>query len=149
VTPVDIHGRDPAEPALHAYVSAIAEDLGVPPEHTSCDAVTPATAYIGFDRCAPALPLHDLALVWDERLGWAAAVQTPTGGELIPVSYLGTSAVPPVQVVTRFITDLVAGRERGQHQPPCFGPCADLPGELTAARGAGPPSVPRPRVPSR
>lgn len=146
---MDIHGWEPAEAALHAYVGGIAEHLGVSPERTSCDASVPASACIGFDHCEAAFPHRDLSLVWDERLGWAAAVQTPSG-ELVPVSYLGTSAVPPVNVVTSFITDLVAGRERGRHQPCCFGPCADLLGELIAAtRGAGPPSVPRPRVPSR
>lgn len=144
---MDSQARDSADAALHAYVGAIAQHFGVPPEHTSCDAGTPATACIGFDRCN-AVP-HDLALVWDERLGWAAAVQVP-GGERIPFTYLGTSAVPPLSAVTSFLTDLVADRERGQHRPPDFGPCTDLPDKLTAAtRDTDRPFVPRPRMPSR
>lgn len=145
---MDSHGRDPADAALHAYVGAIAEHFGVPPEHTSCDAGTPATACIGFDRCKTAVP-HDLALVWDERLGWAAAVQT-SGGEFIPFAYLGASPTPPVEMVTGFLTDVVAGRERGRHRPPDFDPRTDLRDKLNAAtRYTYRPFVPRPRLPSR
>lgn len=145
---MDSHGQNPAEAALHAYVGAIAEYFGVPPEHASCDVGTPATAYIGFQRCAPAVP-HDLALVWDERLGWAAAVRTPVG-ELIPFAYLGAGATPPVGMVTGFLNDLVAGRERGRHRPPDFGPCTDLRDKLNAAsHDTERPFVPRPRLPSR
>lgn len=129
---MDVDDCDSVESSLHAYVAAIAEYFGVPPDQTSCEAGKLATAYIGFSRRAPDFPHRDLALVWDERLGWAAAVQTPSG-ELIVFSYLGTSPVPHVNVVTSFVNELIAGRDHGQNSPPFFGRCDDLPGKLTAA----------------
>lgn len=131
-----LHGRESVESELHAYVTAIAEYFGVPPDQTSCEAEGLATAYIGFGPCLPDFPQRDLALVWDERLGWAAAVQTASG-ELIAFSYLASSPVPHVNVVTSFVNELIAGRDHGENSPPFFGRCDDLPGKLIAAtRGA-------------
>lgn len=141
---MDIYGRDPIEAALRRYVGAIADHFGVPLEHTNSDAGAPATAYIGFDQCVPDFPHRDLALVWDERLGWAAAVETTSGEDLIVFSYLGASAVPHVSVVTSLVTELIAGRDHGRSQPPYFDPCPDLLDALAdATRDSAAATLPR------
>lgn len=147
---MDIYGWDPTEAALHAYVGTIAEYFGVPPEHTTCEVGDLAGAYIGFDESVPEFPHRDLALVWDERLGWAAAVEIASSEELIAFSYLGVSAVPHVDVVTSFVTELMAGRDRGQSRPPFFDRCDDLLDKLTTAtRNTTPPTSPRPHASTR
>lgn len=34
----------------------------------------PANAYVALDERLPGFPDHDVALLWDERSGWSAAI---------------------------------------------------------------------------
>lgn len=123
---MDIYGWDPAECALHRYVEIIAAEFGVRPEYTNCDIGKPASAYVALDQCLPDFPDRDLSLIWDERRGWAAAIESASGGDLIVLAYLGKEPVPEPEHVIEFVRRLLAGEHPGQTRPPVFDSDADL-----------------------
>jgi uncharacterized protein DUF6292 len=134
---VDIYGWDAAESALRGYVNAIAEGVGVPPESTFCTMSHPANAYIAIDEHLPGFPDRDLALIWEETQGWAAAIETHCGEDLIVLAYLGEDTMPDPEKVAAFRNDLISDCHPGQPEPPNFGPLSDLLAELQARGYAG------------
>ncbi|WP_376775130.1 DUF6292 family protein [Saccharopolyspora phatthalungensis] len=106
--------------ALRGYLAATAGHLGVGLESCTVDLDLPTSAYLAVNRRLPEFPDRDLALLWDEVHGWAAAIETHSGEDLIVVSYLDTTtATPPPQRVARFLQDLCAGRSGlGRPDPP-------------------------------
>ncbi|MBB3050900.1 hypothetical protein FHS23_001923 [Prauserella isguenensis] len=135
---MDIYGWYSTEPALHAYVSAVAAALspddGSPAQYT-CDAsATPVGAYIAVDGHLPTFPDRDVALIWDEHHGWGMAIETHSGEDLLMVSYLGGSdPVPEPERVARFARRILDGAMPGQPAPPEFAAVPDLPRRLAAA----------------
>lgn len=123
---MDIYGWDAAESALQAYVAVVADALGVPPESTCAMIGSPASAYIALEDHLPGFPDRDLALIWEDTQGWAAAIETHSGEDVIVVAYLGKEVVPPPGEVVTFLRNLLADAQPGQLEPPNFAPCADL-----------------------
>ncbi len=113
---------DPFQRALRGYLAAVAEQFGVGLEACALDLDVPVSAYLALDRRLPGFPDRDLALLWDEVNGWAAAVETHSGEDLIVVSYLDSATVtPPPRLVARFVSELRAGRRRlGRPDPPAL-----------------------------
>jgi Family of unknown function (DUF6292) len=146
---VDIYGWDATESALRGYISAIADKIGAPPESTCCTMSHPANACIALDEYLPGFPDRDLALIWEETQGWAAAIETHCGEDLIVLAYLGEDPLPAPRKVVAFRDDLIADRSPGQPEPPNFGSCPDLLAELAARGYADARPHPAERVPSR
>lgn len=74
-------------------------------------------AYIATDARLPHFPGQDLALLWDEENGWAAALET-AASELIVLSYLGEAIVPEPGRVANFFNDVLHAAYPGQRHPP-------------------------------
>jgi hypothetical protein len=129
---VDIYGWNAAESALRAYVSAVAKAVGVPPESTCCSVGRAASAYLALDERLPGFLDRDLALIWEDTQGWAAAIETHSGEDIIVVAYLGTKPVPAPRQVAAFVRDLLADRQPGQPEPPDFPRSSALSRELAA-----------------
>ncbi|MFI9818044.1 DUF6292 family protein [Saccharothrix variisporea] len=92
---------------LHGYLTDVAAALGVGPESCTVDQDTPVSAYLALDTHLPTHPDRDLALLWDERTGWAAAVETHSGEDLIVVDHLDDpDLLPPPHRVARFVRTL-------------------------------------------
>jgi hypothetical protein len=144
---VDIHGWNAAESALRGYIEAIAVGVGVSPESTCCTTSHPANAYIALEEHPPGFPDRDLALIWEETQGWAAAVETHCGEDLIVLAYLGEDPIPAPERVVAFLDDLIADRHPGQPQPPNFGSRSDPLDELGLRSHAGAQPHPAGRVP--
>jgi hypothetical protein len=121
-------GRDTEfsfERRLRGYVGAVARAVGVGLESCTLDAGTPAAAYIALDWRLSRFPGHDLALVWDEVHGWAAAIED---GTTTVLAYLGGEVLPEPRAVVRFLAAVRAGdpdagtpdapvlREAGDHE---------------------------------
>lgn len=123
---------DTFDRGLRAYVTAVARALGVGEESTTVDTTAPASAYLALDGTLPAHPDRELALLWDERHGWSAAVETASGEDLVVIRHLDPAhgALPAPRVVARFVEALRAGRPVGRGEPP------DLPGLDRVAVGA-------------
>lgn len=124
--------------ALCGYLAATAEHLGVGLESCTVDVDLPTSAYLAVNRRLSQFPDRDLALLWDEVHGWAAAIETHSGEDLIVVSYLDTTTVTPSpRLVARFLRDLCAGRSGlGRPDPPALRVAGDHPvltGDLDAA----------------
>lgn len=108
---VDTDGR--FHRALRTYLAAVARQVGVGLESCTVDLDLPSSAYLALDRHLPRFPDRDLALLWDEVHGWAAAVETHSGEDLIVVSYLDADTVTPrPETVSRFVRELRTGRRR-------------------------------------
>lgn len=105
---------------LRAYVTAVAHALGIGEESTMIDAAAPASAYLALDGRLPSHPDRELALVWDERHGWAAAVETHSGEDLLLLAYLDPrhGLVPAPHIPAEFVTALRHGHLAGQPDPP-------------------------------
>jgi uncharacterized protein DUF6292 len=105
---------------LRHYVTAVCRELGVGPEASCWELDDRATAYIAIDGRLPGYPNHDLALTWDEENGWAAALETRCGDDMIVLSYLGGDVLPAPHAVADFIAELRADEYPGQPDPPAL-----------------------------
>ncbi|PPK65457.1 DUF6292 family protein [Actinokineospora auranticolor] len=125
--------QHPAHRALRAYLHAVAAELGIGPESTTVDDDTPVSGYLAVDLRLPSHPGRDVALLWDERHGWSAAVETHSGEDLIVVGYLGGDTVAPSPArVARFTNALQRGdRAAASTTPPAIRAAAG-PEELAA-----------------
>lgn len=109
---------------LRRYVARVAAALGVGLPSCTIDPNPPAAVYVALDARLARYPARDLALLWDERFGWSAAVETHSGEDLIVVSYLDGALLSLPATVTSFVADLVAGRSSGRPTPPEADPTA-------------------------
>ncbi|MFD8498747.1 DUF6292 family protein [Amycolatopsis sp. NPDC059657] len=107
---------------LREYLSAVATELGVGLESCTIDCDLPRSAYLALDWRLDRFPGRDLALLWDERHGWSAAIETHSGEDLIVLSYLGgDSVLPAPDTVARFVAALRAGdHSAGRPDPPAL-----------------------------
>jgi hypothetical protein len=81
--------------SLLGYFEPVCDAVGVGLESCVLDLDHPVSAYIALDCRLDRYPDRDLALVWDERHGWALAMETHSGEDLIVVRYLaGRTATP-------------------------------------------------------
>lgn len=99
--------QHPAVPALLGYLRDVTAELGIGLESCTIDHDSPVSAYVALDTRLPHYPGRDLALLWDEERGWAAAIETHSGEDLIVLRYLGGATVAPSpRRVARFVTAL-------------------------------------------
>ncbi|MGW4056707.1 DUF6292 family protein [Amycolatopsis sp. NPDC004747] len=102
--------RHPAVPALLEYLRDVTAELGIGLESCTIDHDRPVSAYVALDTRLPHYPDRDLALLWDEERGWAAAIETHSGEDLIVLRHLGGPAVAPAPSrVAKFVTALHEG----------------------------------------
>lgn len=107
--------------ALRGYLTAVGAELGIGLESVTIDHDTPTSAYLALDTRLPDYPDRDMALVWDERHGWAAAVETHSGEDLLVIAYLGGESITPEPWhVTGFLEALTHGHRAGPPTPPAI-----------------------------
>ncbi|SEQ96344.1 DUF6292 family protein [Actinokineospora terrae] len=110
--------QHPAHRALRAYLREVATEVGVGLESVTVDLDTPVSAYLALDVRLPSHPGRDVALLWDERSGWAVAVETYSGEDLIVLRYLGGAVDASPREVSRFVNALRVGKQVGLTEPP-------------------------------
>jgi len=115
---IERDGLGAAARGLRQYLLAVAAKLDAPAWFCEVDA--PATAYLALERRIPRFPDHETALLWDERDGWAAAVESAGGEDVIVLAYLGEDVLPAPEVVVAFVRDLYGSGYPGQPEPPDF-----------------------------
>lgn len=89
---------------LSGYLAAIGTALGVGLESCTIDAYSPASAYLALDWQQRRCPGVELALLWDEQCGWAAALEGEAVEDLTILGYLGGDVLPEPELVARFAT---------------------------------------------
>jgi hypothetical protein len=92
---------------LREYFRQVAELCGSG-EAFSVQLETPLSGYIPLEERVAAFPELDVALVWEERTGWAAVLETATN-ELVVLSYLASSVFPTPEEVAEFAANPGAG----------------------------------------
>lgn len=124
------------EQALHrglaGYLGAIGTALGVGLESCTIDAYSPASAYLALDWQQRRCPGVELALLWDERCGWAAALEGEAAEDFTILGYLGGDVLPEPEVVARFAAAAQHGTlpqrtGSGWNSDPAHGPGAPPP----------------------
>jgi hypothetical protein len=143
---VDVEPYGAAARGLRRYLREVCRAVGVGPEASCWELDERTTAYIAVDGRLPGYPHHDLALIWDEENGWAAALETSSGDDMIILCYLGLDVLPPPSVIARFLAALRADECPGQFEPPALRVAfADdgFPGRLSRVAGSHPIGAPR------
>lgn len=108
---------------LREYSRAVAEQLGADVESVTVACDPRPFVRIAVEGRAPSEPRRDLALLWDERHGCAAAV---AGEKWNVLGYLGgVRAVAAPAEVERFMTGVLSGWTPTM-RPPEFAPTNDL-----------------------
>jgi hypothetical protein len=111
-------GLGAAALGLRQYLLAVANELGVPAWF--CEVEVPAAAYLALEHRLVRFPEYETALLWDERDGWAAAVESATGEDVVVLAYLGEDLLPSPATVAAFVRDLHEGGYPGRPDPPDF-----------------------------
>ncbi|RSM79693.1 hypothetical protein DL991_12855 [Amycolatopsis sp. WAC 01375] len=106
---------------LHRYVSLVIEALGLHGDACCVQLEPIASAYIALERRLPNRPDRDVALLWDERHGWALGVETSSGEDLIVIGYQGLELLPPPRAVATFAESLYSDEATALLEPPPLG----------------------------
>jgi len=107
---VDTQVGDAAEQGLRQYVREVADAIGIGPGGTWCEVDGDATAYVALDRRPVSCPRCDAALVWDEVHGWALAIETGAGENLVVFDYCDGGLMPTPETVAEFTEGALAAR---------------------------------------
>jgi hypothetical protein len=91
------------EKNLRRYATRVAHALGLAGDRAYVSSAPPASIYLALDQCLPAAPDRDVALLWDADHGWALAVETHSGEDMIVLSHLAGDRLPSPRVVARFV----------------------------------------------
>ena len=91
---------------LTGYLAAVSAAVGVGEESCTVELDDPASAYVALDLRLARHPNRDMALLWDERHGWAFAMETHSGEDLLVLAYLGGERVPAPARVHRFVAGI-------------------------------------------
>jgi hypothetical protein len=129
---MDIDRDSAAARGLRRYVRLVADAIGVGPAASSVQLDDPVSVYLALDRCPDEYPEHDLALLWDERRGWALAIEVPGSVEVTVLGYLTDTLLPAPRVVADHVTQACSGGGFGNPRPYRFTSDADLADRLAA-----------------
>lgn len=105
---------------LQQYIQQVRLALGLRGECSYIHAGTPASAYLALDERLGSHPDRDVALLWDERHGWSAALEDHGSSDLSVVAYFGRTVLPPPADVAAWTANLFRVRpgDGGQAQAP-------------------------------
>lgn len=142
---LDVQGA-PAR-GLRRYVRLVAEAIGVGTEASTVQFDHPVSVYLALDRRHPTFPDRDLALLWDERFGWALGAEADSSADVQVVGYLAVDVLPLPEIVAKYVETACRTGDRGVPVAPTFDP-VDLVSQLIgyATRGRDHSRVLRPAV---
>ena len=85
-----------------------------------------ASIYLPLHDRLTRFPDHDVALIWDERHGWAAGVENAIGNDVAILAYLTSDVLPRPPVVAEFVSQVYAGDYPGEPEPHIFRAAGDV-----------------------
>lgn len=115
-----------AEHGLRRYVAQVAAAVGTGPEATWCEWADAPSAYIALDGGPPGYPDRDAALTWAAERGWAVAVETGCGEDLLITASLSGDVLPAPRTVAAFARAVLAGRHTNTGERPTAAAGPDL-----------------------
>lgn len=107
-----------AEHGLRHYTARIAGAVDVGPEAAWCEWADAPSAYIALDQKLPDHPDRDAALIWAAERGWAVAVETGCGEDLLITASLNGDVLPAPETVATWFHAVLAGKYTGAHRRP-------------------------------
>lgn len=105
---------------LRRYVEQTVAALALTGRPYCLDVAHPMSAYVALNARLPNFPDCDTALLWDERYGWAGALETDTSSQLTVLSYCGSALLPSPATVAQFTHDFLAGLVSPSTASPVF-----------------------------
>ncbi|MQA10647.1 MAG: hypothetical protein GEU98_19255 [Pseudonocardiaceae bacterium] len=108
---VDVEWNEAPARWLRHYVYAVADALDVGAEACCFELGMPPSAYIAVDIRHHRYPNEDVALLWDERTGWAVGIESRSGHDLRALTYLGGDPHATPETVANFVRRWLAGCE--------------------------------------
>lgn len=115
-----------AEHGLHHYIAQTANAMGTGSEAAWSEWADAPSAYIALESRLPDHPDRDAALIWAAEQGWAVAVETGCGEDLLITASLGGDVLPPPATVAAFVRAVMTGRHTDTRVPPSTAVRADL-----------------------
>lgn len=107
-----------AEHGLRQYIAQTASAVGAKPEAVWCEWADAPSAYIALEDRLPGHPARDPALIWSAERGWAVAVETGCGEDLLITASLGGDVLPPPDTVAAFVRAVLADRHTDARRRP-------------------------------
>ncbi|MET9631926.1 DUF6292 family protein [Lentzea sp. NPDC006480] len=101
----DLDFDDSAARRVRRYVREVVTELGLRGDSSFVETEPRAGAYVALDGRLPDFPDHDVALLWNERSGWSAAVEDRIG-ELVEIARLGGDPSPAAAAVVTWVRGL-------------------------------------------
>ncbi|MFF5991852.1 DUF6292 family protein [Prauserella flavalba] len=117
---MDLESHSAPARGLRRYIRLVEDALGLTGQGSYVQLETPVSAYIALNGQLPGFADRDVALIWDEEHGWAGAVESRCGEDLLVLAYLGDRILPPPRVVAAFAERLFAGELPGPPEPPAL-----------------------------
>lgn len=90
---------------VRRYVRDVVGGLGLRGDSSFVETEPRVAAYVALDGRLRDFPDHDVALLWDERTGWSAAVEDRLG-ELVEVARMHGDPRPAPAEVVRWVGSL-------------------------------------------
>jgi len=115
---------------LRGYVRMVTAALWLSGECSCVEAERPASAYVALDGRLADFPDLDVALVWNEDDGWAVAVETHGGEDLIVLAHMGSNVLPPPRDVAEWVESVFRDEHLDRVSPPEVRPVTDLANRL-------------------
>lgn len=103
---MDLDFDDSLLRGLRRYVRLVTQALGLRGECSYVQADETACAYIALDGRLSRFPDRDIALLWDEKHGWSAAIEAHSGEDPLAVAYLEHDVLPPPAAVAKWTENL-------------------------------------------
>jgi hypothetical protein len=122
---MDLDQDDAAARGLRRYVHLVAEAVGVGAEASTIQFDDPVSAYLALDRCSPQHPDQDLALLWDERQGWALGVESAVSADVRVLGFLTLDVLPSPSTVADYVAAACRGDGFGAAVPDATLPDAE------------------------
>ncbi|MBP2328631.1 hypothetical protein JOF56_009016 [Kibdelosporangium banguiense] len=97
---------------LQAYAASVADAVGVGLESCCLEADEQAMIYLAVDNRVAGFTGRDAALLWDEQTGWAVAMESASGEDLIVVAVHQADLLPAPAAVARWLTQVTDGAVR-------------------------------------
>ncbi|MBB4965500.1 DUF6292 family protein [Saccharothrix violaceirubra] len=115
-----------AEHGLRHYTARIASAVGAGAEAAWCEWADAPSAYIALDHRLSDYPDRDAALIWAAERGWAVAVETGCGEDLLITAPLGGDVLPAPETVATWVRAVLAGKHADTPRRPCAAASTDV-----------------------
>ncbi|WP_147397392.1 DUF6292 family protein [Amycolatopsis panacis] len=115
-----------AEHGLRRYTARIAAAVGAGAEAAWCEWADAPSAYIALDQRLPNHPDRDAALIWTAERGWAVAMETGCGEDLLITASLSGDVLAAPETVATWLRAVLTGTSSDARRDPSAAVSTDV-----------------------